>query len=130
MTNEASAGRGWAAACHLAALIWLIGVPFGNLLGPLVVWLILRDRYPLVDDQGKEALNFQIAMAIAFVVLVAIGMLSFILAILIIPFFVGVLAMIALIGLVVFMIVTMVQAAMAVNKGEWYRYPIRMTFVK
>jgi uncharacterized Tic20 family protein len=26
--------------CHLLALTVLIGVPFGNILGPLVIWLI------------------------------------------------------------------------------------------
>lgn len=38
------------------------------LIGPLVVWLIKKDDYPLVDDQGKEAINFAISMTIYYAV--------------------------------------------------------------
>jgi hypothetical protein len=50
--------RNWATFCHLAALAGFIGIPFGNILGPLITWLVKRNEYPLVDQQGKEALNF------------------------------------------------------------------------
>jgi len=36
--------------------------------GPLIIWLIKKDESPFVDDQGKEALNFQITIAIAYIV--------------------------------------------------------------
>ena len=39
--------------CHLSTFAGLIGVPFGNILGPLIAWMIKRDEYPLVDDQGN-----------------------------------------------------------------------------
>ena len=42
-----------------------VGVPLGHILGPMVVWLIKKDEYPLVEDQGREALNFQINVLIA-----------------------------------------------------------------
>ena len=42
-----------------------VGLPF---VGPLIVWLIKKDQSPFVDDQAKEALNFQITVSIAFVV--------------------------------------------------------------
>jgi len=53
----------WGMFCHLSTLCGYV-MPFGNILGPLVVWLIKKDEYPLVDDQGKEALNFQISITI------------------------------------------------------------------
>ena len=56
--------RTWATVCHLSALIMLVGVPLGNILGPLVVWLAKKQKYEFVDDQGKEALNFQITFTI------------------------------------------------------------------
>ena len=64
--------------CHLLALSAVVGVPFGHILGPLVMWLIKRDQYPFVNDQGKEALNFQITVTIALaisavLILVVIG---------------------------------------------------------
>ena len=43
-------------------------IPFGHIIGPLVLWLAKRDDMPFVDDQGKEALNFQITMTLAFIV--------------------------------------------------------------
>ena len=57
----------WAMLCHLSALAGFI-IPLGNVIGPLVIWMIKKDVYPLVDDQGKEALNFQISMTIYYVV--------------------------------------------------------------
>ena len=44
--------RQWAMFCHFAAFAGLL-IPFGNLLGPLVVWQLKRDFDPFVDDQGK-----------------------------------------------------------------------------
>lgn len=46
--------RTWATVCHLSALIMLVGVPLGNILGPLVVWLAKRQENEFVDDQGKQ----------------------------------------------------------------------------
>ena len=38
-----SQARTWAMLCHLASLAGMVGVPFGNVVGPLIVWLIKRD---------------------------------------------------------------------------------------
>ena len=46
---------------RLSALSGYIGIPFGNIVGLLVIWLIKKEETPFVDDQGKEALNFQIS---------------------------------------------------------------------
>ena len=35
-------------------------IPFGNLLGPFVIWLIKGKESEFINDQAKEALNFQI----------------------------------------------------------------------
>jgi uncharacterized Tic20 family protein len=43
-------------------------VPFGNVIGPLIVWVARRDQSPFVADQAREALNFNITVAIAAVV--------------------------------------------------------------
>jgi uncharacterized Tic20 family protein len=48
----------------MAMLCHLLGI-FTSFIGPLVIWLIKKDSSPFVDDQGKEALNFQIIMLIA-----------------------------------------------------------------
>ena len=59
--------RTWAMLCHLSALAGFI-IPFGSVLGPLIIWLIKKDEMPIVDVHGKKALNFQITMAIAYFV--------------------------------------------------------------
>src|SRR5882762_7660874 len=54
----------WALFAHLSALIGYI-IPFGSIIGPLIIWQIKKNEMPFVDDQGKEALNFQITVALA-----------------------------------------------------------------
>ena len=54
----------WGMACHLAGLTKYIGIPFGNIAGPLIIWLIKKNASPFVDDNGKESLNFQISLTI------------------------------------------------------------------
>ena len=106
--------RNWALFAHLAAFAGCL-IPFGSILGPLVVWLIKKDQMPFVNDQGKEALNFQITMAIAMV-------LSAILILILI----GLLLIWAVIVLdVVFTIIAAVKA----SNGERYRYPISLRLI-
>ncbi len=52
--------KNWAMIAHLSGLI--------GFLGPLIVWVIQKDKMPFVNDQAKEALNFQIAVLIAWVI--------------------------------------------------------------
>jgi len=64
--------------CHLTALLGIIGIPFGNIVGPLIIWLLKKNVYPFVNEQGKESLNFQISMTIyalaaALLILIKIG---------------------------------------------------------
>lgn len=100
--------RQWAMFCHLAAFLCFV-LPFGNLLGPLVVWQLKRETDPFVDQQGKEALNFQITVTIA----VAISCL---LMLVLIGF---VLLGLVSIGALILTIIACVKA----NEGLDYRYP-------
>jgi len=64
---------------NLAMLAHLLGIVSG-FVGALIIWLIKKDQSAFVDEQGKEALNFQITVMIAFVgswilMFVLIGML-------------------------------------------------------
>ncbi len=107
--------RMWAMFCHLATFSGYF-VPMGNILGPLVVWLIKKDEYAQVDDQGKEALNFQISMMIW---LVLAGVLCFVL-----------IGIPILIGLVIFDLVVTIMAAVQANQGHCYRYPMTIRFMQ
>ena len=101
--------------CHLAAFAGLI-IPFGSLIGPLVVWQMKKDQSTYIDYHGKESLNFQITMAIAFFV-------SFILMFVVIGFFL-------VVGLAIFELVVIIIAAIKANDGVQYQYPINFRFIK
>ena len=109
--------------CHLAALALFVFPAFGNILGPLIVWLLKKDQYPLVDDQGKESLNFQITVTIAIFILAAIT------AVLIIVL-VGFLLIPVLIVIGLAEIILPIVAALQANQGVPYRYPFNIRFIK
>ncbi|WP_290538862.1 DUF4870 domain-containing protein [Alcanivorax sp.] len=102
-------------ACHLLALAGLV-VPFGNILGPLIMWLVKKDESAFVDDQGKEALNFNITISIA-------GFVAFLLIFVVIG---GLL--LPIIG--IFWLVMTIIAAVKANGGERYRYPLTLRLIK
>lgn len=108
--------QNWAMICHLSALSGFL-IPFGNILGPLLVWLIKRAEMPLVDIHGKEALNFQITVSIALVICAVL--------------------MFVLIGFVLIVIVGLgalvltIMAAVKVSNGDFeYRYPFAIRLLK
>lgn len=117
----------WAMGCHLAALALFVGIPFGNILGPLVIWLIKKDQYEIVDQQGKEALNFQISMTIYGIVGIAAAVLSTITLILA-P--VAAVLMLLLIGLALLDLVLIIVATVKVSNGESYQYPLTIRFIQ
>ncbi len=128
MMGEEQKNRNWAMGCHLAALALYIGIPFGNVLGPLLIWLLKKEDIALVDEQGKEALNFQISLLLyGVLVLALIVVLS--LTIIFIPLAVTIgtlfLMVFGLINLILIII-----AAIKVSNGESFRYPCNMRLIK
>ncbi len=53
----------WGMFAHLASLAGII-IPLGNLLGPLIVWLVKKDSSPFVRNAAAGAFNFSITMAL------------------------------------------------------------------
>lgn len=107
--------RTWAMLCHLAALSALV-TGFGFIVGPLVVWLIKKDEFPLVDENGKEALNFQLSVLIY-------GAVAFVLCFVLIGF-------VLLPALLIFDLVMVVIASVKASKGEKVHYPLTLRFIK
>jgi uncharacterized Tic20 family protein len=101
--------KNMAMLCHLLAI-------FTGFLGPLIIWLIKKDDTPFVDDQGKEALNFQIT------VLIAIIISGFLFVLCIGPF--------VMMGVGITNLVFCILAAVKASKGEAYRYPVNIRFIK
>ena len=65
-----SEARLWAMIAHLSGFLGYFLPVIGSLIGPLIVWQLKKDLHPYVDEQGKEALNFQITVLIAAMVCV------------------------------------------------------------
>jgi hypothetical protein len=124
--------RSWAMLCHIAVFLAIV-IPFGHVVGPLVVWLVKKDQYPLVDDQGKEALNFQLTMTIFFIILLivfVVGLLSFIAGDFNGDFPLTFLySGLALFALGIINLVFIIIAAVRSYRGEKYRYPVSIRFV-
>lgn len=107
--------RQGAMLCHLAAFLGFV-FPFGSVIGPLILWQMKREVDPFIDDQGKEALNFQITVAIAW-------MVCFVLAFAIIGLFL-------MTALVIATVVLTIIGSIKANKGIAYRYPFAWRLVK
>jgi len=126
-------------------------IPFGNFLGPIVLWAANKDKSTFIDQHGKQAINFQISVLLYAII---IGTIS-------VPFFIfklfkgldvidfhgfhnfhinvgepspllyiggglGALAIIAFIielGLIV-------KASLTARDGEIYKYPLTINFLK
>ncbi|WP_290701131.1 DUF4870 domain-containing protein [Lacinutrix sp.] len=135
---------------HLSTFSRFI-VPFGNFLGPLVLWIINKDKSQFIDKNGKQVLNFQISILIY----------SLIIGLITIPFFAfsifnsfdfidfnffdnirfninkvsplfyigGSIGFLAVVGFIL-EIVFIVKASLKARNGEIYDYPFTITFLK
>lgn len=113
--------RQWAMFTHLSTLSGFV-IPFGNLLGPLIMWQIKKNEMPFVDDQGKEALNFNLAVCIVGLGLFVLTLVTFgIGAILTAP---------AAVALMIAWIVFAILAGIKANEGQSYRYPWIFRLIK
>lgn len=106
--------RLWAMLAHLTSFAGHL-IPFGHIGGPLLIWLLKKDTMPLVNDQGKEALNFQITMTLAFIVA---GLSLFVL-----------IGFILLPAVWLFDVIFTIVAAVKANEGVAYRYPFCLRLV-
>lgn len=119
--NLDSNARTWGMLCHLSGLAGFVVPSIGSILGPLIVWLVKRQEIPFVDDQGKEALNFQITMFIGLFITGIVG---------------GVIALVTCglgfilpAALVVYQFVYTIIGAIRANAGEYFRYPFNLRFI-
>lgn len=110
-----SDARMWAMLTHLSALTGMFTL-IGSLVGPILVWQIQKEKSAFIDFHGKEAVNFNITIAIA-------AGISFVLMILLIG-----IVLLWIVGAV--WLVFTVIAAIKANNGEYYRYPISIRFIK
>lgn len=119
--------RQWAMFAHLSALLgglltagWAASL--GCFIGPLVIWMVKKETMPFVDDQGKEALNFNITVGIVFLALAALSVVTLGIGLIIaIPAWI-------IIG-IAWLVLTII-AAIKANEGVAYRYPFTLRLIK
>ncbi|MGT2426799.1 DUF4870 domain-containing protein [Amnibacterium kyonggiense] len=109
--------RLWATLTHLSALVGIVlGAGFIGWLGPLLVFVVLKDRSPFVAQHARATLNFQITMLIV-AVIAALGWIVL----------VGFLLTAAV---YVVVIVFSIVGAVAANRGRPYEYPLTIRFIR
>ena len=119
--------RQWAMFAHLSALVGGIltsgwAGSLGCFIGPLIIWMVKKDSMPFVDDQGKEALNFNITVGLIFLALLLLSIMTL-----------GIGLIIAIPGWIIVGIAWLVFTIIAgikANEGVAYRYPLTLRLIK
>ncbi|QNM86952.1 DUF4870 domain-containing protein [Polaribacter pectinis] len=131
---------------HISAFAGFI-FPFGNIITPLIAWQTLKDRSAFLDEQGKEAVNFNISYSLyVFILTIFVG--SFFIGNFFRGFnnfndfnhfnidfntdnFFGFLGLGSLAGLVYLIgMALVIIAALKAKEGENYKYPFTIKFIK
>ncbi|SFD19689.1 DUF4870 domain-containing protein [Algibacter pectinivorans] len=126
-------------------------IPFGNFIGPILLWSVNKDKSEFIDRNGKAVINFQLSV---FLYAIILGTLT-------IPFFVfkifsgidfidfsafesfritigkpspllyigGALGALAVIGFIIELALIIV-ASLKARDGEVYKYPFTINFLK
>ena len=131
--------------CGFAGFIY----PFGSIITPLIAWQTLKNRSAFLDEQGKEAVNFNISFALY----------KFILSAFFVPFALGTffkninnsssfewfefnfdldpnslfgfLSFGSIMGLIMIIrAVLIIMASLKAKEGENYKYPFTIKFIK
>lgn len=117
-----SDARMWAMFCHLSGLAgFAIPIVLSGIIAPLIVWQIKRNEHPFIDEHDKEALNFQLTIALYMVIGVGMCFITCV-GIALVPFVVGAIYLLD----IIFMIIAAIKA----NSGEHYRYPLSIRFIR
>jgi len=132
-----------AAVIHLSALSSYLGVPLGSIFGPLIFWLIWKGDSKLVDENGKEALNFNLSLLLYKLVAIIIGVLMFLGPILsmaasenpnpwtMIFSIPGIWLFAGTFGLIgIYRLVMVIIAAIKASNGEVFHYPLTIRLIK
>ncbi len=108
--------RTWSMVAHLSVLAGLVGLmPFGA----LIIWLVYKDRSPRVGFHALQALWYQVAWVVIWVIASIIGVI-----LVVVTLGVGLILVIPA-GFVLWLapLVHGCYAAYKVNQGVDYRYP-------
>ncbi|WP_062388206.1 DUF4870 domain-containing protein [Demequina iriomotensis] len=118
-----SEARTMAMLVHIVAAIAMV-LSAGTLAWavPLVMWLLYRERSALVDHHGKANLNLQLTSIVVFVAGIVLGIATLGIGLIVtVP---------AMIAYWVYALVISIMAGVHANRGEYYRIPFIIPFVR
>lgn len=108
--------RQWSMWIHLSGLChYLVPIPGAAIVAPLVLWSMKKEESPFVDENGKEAVNFQISILIYFLLA---AVLCFVLV-----------GFVLLPAVLLFQLIACILAALKANDGGMVRYPLNIRFM-
>jgi uncharacterized Tic20 family protein len=93
-----------------------ISIPFFGFIGPLIAYLVYKDRSEWLKQTTTEALNFSILYSIAY--LIAVITISVVIGLILWPL------------VFIVALIFCIMGTIAANKHEFYKYPINVRFIK
>jgi uncharacterized protein len=110
--------RQWASFAHLGGIL--------GFLPSLIIWLVFKDRGSFTNTEAKEALNFQITLAIG---QVAVFILNSVLTAVTLGFW-ALISWLFPLALFVVAVIFSVQGFLKAKDGVAYRYPFAIRLIK
>lgn len=108
--------KNMAMMCHLAAFGGFL-LPFGNILGPLIFWMMGKGDSDFVNEHGKASLNFQLSATLFFVISVVLILV------------IGPIAVAMILGAVLYAVVMIIVNSVKAHNGEDGGYSITIQFL-
>jgi len=122
--------RTWGMLAHLSAFASFI-IPFGHILGPLLVWYFKKDESAFVDANGKNSLNFQLSLTLYAIIGLILFMMIFV------PLFLSTESSfmfgLFFVPFLIFLFIEFILVALACGRaysGKVYKYPFTISFIK
>jgi len=92
--------------------------PLGNIVGPLVLWLVKKDTIPQVNEEGKRVINFNLSWTLWGIISIGVGLLSC-----------GFGFIISGLGVLAWLVIAIISTIKAAN-NEPFRHPWTIAFLK
>jgi len=118
--DSATSEETWGLLIHLSTLVGYTGLAFlgASVVAPLIIWILKKDGSAVLDEHGKEAINFNITVLIWTAALFVFGFLTLGFGFFLFP----------ILGL--YHVGFSVYAAVQANEGRSYRYPMTLRLIK
>ena len=105
----------------LAVASHVLGI-ITSFIGPLIIYFVSDESKSFAKENAAKALNFQIPITIAYIIASVLGV--------ILTFIIGFIGTLLQLIVFVYSAIFSIKAAMAVNNGEDFEYPINLNIVK